>query len=106
MGRFVIAVFKPRPGQSAALAHAVAKHTPLLRQLKLLSERPASIMRATDGTVVEVFEWLSTEAIEAAHRHPAVQALWAEFAAASEYVPLSALPEAAGLFAEFEAYQP
>ena len=59
-------------------------------------------MRAADGTIVEVFEWLSAEAIDRAHANPAVQALWAEFVAACEYLPLANLPEAQQMFAEFE----
>lgn len=56
-----------------------------------------------DGTVVEVFEWLSTAAIERAHSSPAVQALWADFNAACDYLPMAELPEAKRIFSEFEA---
>jgi hypothetical protein len=60
-------------------------------------------MQAADGTIVEVFEWRSPEAIEDAHRNPAVQALWAEFEAACDYIPVAAVPEAQQLFSEFES---
>ena len=30
-------------------------------------------MRAADGTIVEVFEWRSAEAIQQAHNNPAVR---------------------------------
>jgi hypothetical protein len=56
-----------------------------------------------DGTVVEVFEWLSTEAIEQAHSSPAVRALWAEFGAACDYVPIASLAETQRIFSAFEA---
>jgi len=49
-----------------------------------------------------VFEWSSAEAVERAHHTPAVLALWAEFEAACEYVPLSPLDEARRPFSEFE----
>ena len=58
-------------------------------------------MQAADGTVLEVFEWCSSEAIDAAHRNPAVLALRAEFEAACEYVPLAALPDLQHPFSEF-----
>ena len=58
---------------------------------------------AADGTAVEVFERLSTAAIERAHRSPAVQALWAEFGAACDYVPIASAAEARRIFSEFEA---
>jgi hypothetical protein len=62
-------------------------------------------MRASNGTLIEVFEWRSADAIRQAHENPAVQALWAEFDAACEYTPLGQLPEAAQLFAEFQAVE-
>ena len=53
--------------------------------------------------MVEVFEWKSAEAIAAAHANPAVQALWGEFGAVCDYVPLTSLPEAHQMFAEFDS---
>ena len=58
---------------------------------------------AADGTAAEVFEWVSTAAIERAHRSPAVQALWAEFGAACDYVPIASAAEAQRIFPEVEA---
>jgi hypothetical protein len=106
VGRFVIAVYRPRPGMEAQLLAAVGRHMPVLRAEGLISDRPAHVMRAADGTVVEVFEWLSTAAIERAHSNPAVQALWAEFGAACDYVPIATVPEAQQIFSEFEALAP
>ena len=102
MGRFVIAAFKPKPGQQALLAAVVSKHWRILRELDLVTERASYAMQAKDGTVIAVFEWHSADAIERAHTHPAVLALWAEFDAACEYVPLSSLAEAQHRFSEFE----
>lgn len=103
MGRFVIAAYRPKPGMAAQLLDAVGRHMPVLRAEGLISDRTAHVMRAADGTVIEVFEWLSTAAIERAHSSPAVQALWAEFGAACDYVPIAAVPEAQQIFSEFEA---
>jgi len=102
MARFVIAAFKPRPGQASALRQVVEKHWRVLDAEGLVSARPRQVMQASDGTIVEVFEWRSSDAIEAAHRNPAVLALWAEFEAACEYVPLASLAEAQHPFSEFE----
>lgn len=101
MGRFVIATFRPKPGREAALLAVVRRHWSVLAAEGLVTERPPYAMQAEDGTVVEVFEWRSGDAIDQAHRNPAVQALWAEFEAACDYVPLAALPEAERPFAEF-----
>ena len=103
MGRFVIVAYRPKPGKEEGLATAVEKHLRVLRSENLVTDKAAHVMRAADGTVVEVFEWFSAEAIEKAHASPAVQALWSEFAAVCDYVPLASLPEAQQMFAEFEA---
>lgn len=102
MGRFVIVAYAPKPGMADTLLAAVRKHLRVLRAETLATDRPACVMRAADGTVVEVFEWRSAEAIRLAHASPAVQALWAEFGAACEYRPLGGLAECQQLFAEFE----
>ena len=101
MGRFVIAAFKPKPGMQQQLAHAVEKHWRVLRAENLVTDRPRYAMQAADGTIIEVFEWRSSEAIEEAHHNPAVLALWAEFEPACEYIPLSGLPESQHPFSEF-----
>jgi hypothetical protein len=102
MGRFVIAAFKPKPGMRDALVAAVDKHWDVLHREGLVTDSPRHAMTSSDGTILEVFEWRSAEAIEQAHHHPAVLALWKEFEAACEYVPISGLPEAGHPFSEFE----
>lgn len=106
MGRLVIAAYRPKPGMEQQLLSAVGRHMPVLRAEGLISDRPAHVMRAADGTVVEVFEWRSTAAIERAHSSPAVRALWAEFGAACDHVPVASLAEAQQIFSEFEALAP
>jgi hypothetical protein len=103
MSRFVIVAYAPRPGMSDALMGAVRKHLDVLRRERLVTDRPAYVMRAADGTIIEVFEWRSADAIAQAHSTPAVQALWGEFAAACDYRPLGTLAECQQLFAEFES---
>jgi hypothetical protein len=106
MGRFVIAVYRPKAGREAQLLGAVRRHAGVLRAEGLITHRPAYLMRASDGTVIEVFEWESTAAIERAHSNPAVQALWAEFGEACDYVPVGSVAEAQQIFSEFEALSP
>jgi hypothetical protein len=103
MGRVVIAAFKPKPGQQERLRALVARHWDLLRAQGLVTEQPRTAMQAADGTIVEVFEWRSPKAIARAHADPAVLALWSEFEAACEYVPIADVPEASQPFSEFEA---
>jgi hypothetical protein len=102
VGVAVIVCYRPRPGMDDALLDAVREHLPVLRNEGLVTERPATAMRGRDGTIVEVFEWASQEAIGRAHELPSVQELWARFERACEYVPLADVPEAGDLFAAFE----
>ena len=106
MSRCVIVAYKPKPGKEQALLAAVGKHLLVLRAEQLVTDRPAYVMRAGDGTIVEVFEWRSAAAIEQAHKNPAVQALWGEFGAACDYVPLGGLAECQQMFSEFDAVSP
>jgi hypothetical protein len=103
MGRSVIVAYRPKPGKERELLAVVEKHLEVLRGEDLGTDRPAHVMRAADGTVLEVFEWQSSDAIARAHSSPTVQSLWREFGEACEYVPLASVAEAQQLFAEFEA---
>ena len=106
MGRFVIAAYKSKPGREEQLLAAVRKHHGILRAENLVSNKAPHVMRAGDGTIVEVFEWASSEAIERAHASAVVKALWAEFDAACEFVPIARLAEAQHIFSEFESLTP
>jgi hypothetical protein len=102
MGVMVIALFRPRPGQDAELLSCMRDHLPILRAQGLATDRPSTVLRAADGTLLEIFEWVSQEAIDAAHAHPAVLALWERYAACCDYVTLGDLAEARAMFPGFE----
>jgi hypothetical protein len=78
-------------------------HVPRLRAAGLATARESIVMKAKDGTVIEVFEWESKEAIESAHTNPVVQAMWKEYSDVCDYVPLGSLDETKQMFADFEA---
>ncbi|MEE4192740.1 MAG: hypothetical protein V2I66_14260 [Halieaceae bacterium] len=103
MGRIVIVAYRPKSGREADLEALVRAHVPKLQALGLATQRTPVVMRAADGTTVEVFEWSSPGAIEQAHANAEVQAMWADFAEACDYLPIAEVPEAARLFSEFEA---
>jgi quinol monooxygenase YgiN len=103
MGRFVIVAYTPKPDKERQLLAAVKKHVQVLQAERLVTDAPAHIMRSSDGTIIEIFEWRSSDAIKQAHSNPAVQALWAEFGEACDYTPLAKLPESQQMFAEFDA---
>jgi quinol monooxygenase YgiN len=102
MSQFSIACYRPKPGKEDELLELTRDHVPILRSEGLVTDRPAYAMRAKDGTIVEVFEWKSEEAINNAHTNPEVLKLWQRYGAACDYVPLSTLAEAQEMFAGFE----
>lgn len=102
MGSISVACYKPKPGCDAALLSLVREHLPPLRAQGLLTERASITMRASDGTIIEIFEWVSKEAIAGAHSNPAVQELWKRFEAVCTYVIPSDVAEFRAMFAHFE----
>ena len=103
MGRIVIACFLPKPGRERDL-HALSRsHVPRLRAEGLATDREPILAVAAAGTVVEVFEWVSAEAIASAHQNQSVRAMWDEYEDVCTYLPLGQLPESAGLFCELDA---
>lgn len=100
--RIVIVAYRPKPGKADVLLAEVRDHVHLLRSEGLATDRPATVLRAKDGTLLEIFEWASPAAMKDAHDNPRVQQMWARFATCCDYAPLNTLPESADLFAEFE----
>lgn len=80
----------------------VRDHLPPLRFAGLATDRPSIVMRTADGTIIEVFEWVSQEAIAAAHQHPVVLELWKRFEAVCSYEIPCNLPEFQQMFSHFE----
>ncbi len=101
MRRLVIVVYRPKAGKEEALLRLAQGHWSLLREENLVTGKQAMLGLASDGAVIEVFEWASAEAIEKAHQNPRVQKLWEEFGACCDFVPVGNLAEASQLFSEF-----
>lgn len=90
-GRMVIVSYRPRPGREPQLIQAVHDH--LVRAEGLATDREPIVMRALDGTILEIFEWKSKQAIQEAHSNEAVRALWGRFEEACEYGTLGNLED-------------
>ncbi len=97
-----IACYKPNPGCEDRLLELVRNHLPPLRSQGLVTDRPSIAMRTADGTIVEVFEWVSQEAIAGAHQNPVVIELWKKFEAVCRYETPSSLEEFQRMFSHFE----
>ncbi len=101
-GVCVIVAYRPKSGHEDELLAVVRSRLPTLAAEGLVTERAPVMMRAKDGTIVEVSEWKSPEAIEAAHKNANVLALWNRFSAVCDCMPLNTLAEAEQMFAGFE----
>lgn len=101
-GVCVIVAYRPKAGHEAELLQLVRSRVPTLLKENLVTDRVPVMMRARDGTIIEVSEWKSREAIEAAHKNPRVLAMWEKFFALCDCVPLNTLAEAQEMFAGFE----
>lgn len=101
-GIVVIVAYRPKPGGEAGILELVRSRVPILRREGLVTDRVPVIVRAKDGTIIEVSEWKSREAIDEAHKNPRVLAMWDKFFAVCDCVPLKTVPEAEMMFAGFE----
>jgi len=101
MGRIVIACYKPKPGKEDQLVALTKTHVPRLLKEGLVTNRQSIIMKASDGTLIEIFEWKSRDAIEQAHSNKEVQKMWSEFAEVCEYETPSNIKELGSIFSEF-----
>lgn len=98
---FAIASYRPHAGKEAELREILREHEPALRREGLITDFPFVQLQAADGTLIELFEWKSEAAKDAAHRSPVVWPIWERMMAAAEMVPLSSVEEAQRPFAGF-----
>src|SRR5216110_2057208 len=101
-GIVVIVAYRPKLGKANKTVELVRSRVPTLRNEGLVTDRAPTIMRARDGTIIEVSEWKSQAAIDAAHKNPIVLAMWNKFFEVCECIPLNKLSESAEMFAGFE----
>jgi quinol monooxygenase YgiN len=98
----VIVAYLPKSGKNAEVLDLVRNRVPTLKTEGLVTDREPVIMRARDGAIIEVSEWKSRAAIEAAHQNPRVLAMWDKFFAVCDCVPLNTIAETRDMFAGFE----
>jgi quinol monooxygenase YgiN len=101
-GVIAVVAYRPKPRKERETLELVRSRVSTLRKEGLVTDRVPTIMRSRDGTVIEVSEWKSQEAIDAAHKNPNVLAMWNKFFAICDCIPLNTLAEAKEMFAGFE----
>lgn len=102
MRRLAIVCYRATAGAEAELHALCASHYARLYKLGFVTRRLPVFLSAGERSIVQVMEWKSQQAIEAASSHPAVIELRRAYAEVSELVPLAALHEASEPLALFE----
>lgn len=102
MGILAFAMYKPHEGKEAELNDILKSHIPTLKELGLITDREPVMLKAEDGTIIEVFEWASEEAVKMAHQHPAVGQLWGKMGPIATFPAMKDLPEAQKPFPGFD----
>lgn len=101
MSRISIIAYKPLPGFDTGFKEVLKEHTKALLEEGFITERPVYQMQAFDGTVIEVFEWVSDDAKDKANQHPRIMELWNRFYEYAEMVKLMDIMECHEPFASF-----
>ncbi|SRR5258706_15723894 len=102
--RIVIVGYKPKAGKVETLRKLMREHLSILKNQNLVTDRASIIMEATDGTIIEVFEWKSQSAIDQAHTNAEVVKMWGKYAEACDYIPVGKVEETASLFSSFKPF--
>lgn len=102
MGHLVIACYRPKPGKTPDLLSCIHDHMPVLAHAGLITDRPSLVMKAKDGSIAEIFEWKSEDAVEAAHSNSEVLKLWERFSKCCEYITPADITECHQPFSPFE----
>lgn len=99
--QIVIVAYRPKPGKQKQLVELVSRHHGLLFREGLVTDRKPICMKADDGCIVEVFEWVSAQAVEQAHQNERVTEMWQAFDDACDYVPIAQVKGADQIFSSF-----
>lgn len=77
---WVFCFYRVVPGKEEELVELMGRHDQAVRKLGLVTDEPTQVWRGADDRgrpfFVKLFEWRSGEAVERAHEHPEVLAVW------------------------------
>jgi len=76
----VICIYRVRQPREKAFLRLLRAHWPALRRLGLATDEPSVVYRGEEERghpfYVEIFTWKSARAVQGAHSHPEVAAIW------------------------------
>lgn len=100
------ALYRPHEGKDEQLRQLIARHLPALRRLELITARPPMLLVSSNGTYLEIFEWLSADAARVAHEHPDIAPIWEAMGEVADFPVLDSLEESKVRFSHFVAVEP
>ena len=100
--QIVIAMYQPNEGERQDMLKYVKEHVPALREYELVTDRPTILMESEDGTLLEIFEWVSPDAARLAHEHPVIAKIWEGMGKVGSFKTLANLAEAGQTFPHFQ----
>ncbi len=75
-----LCTYRVKADKEVEFRELLARHWPKLRELGMATAEPSVIYRGEDEKrrpfYVEIFSWISAGAVEKAHQHPEVMAVW------------------------------
>ena len=98
----VFAIYKPHENKENELKKLIAKHIPILKSNKLITDREPVLVQSKNGIYIEIFEWKSNDAVEEAHENPEVQKLWDEMEKVCDFTNLESIEEVREYFPQFK----
>jgi hypothetical protein len=102
MGLMGIVAYRAKEGKERKLLSLIRKHAPLLKSLGGISEA-SFLMKSSDGSFIEVFEWRSMEAKRQAMKSEKLWELWGEMEEYGTKVKLSSVPETREVISNFKS---
>ncbi|HYD20926.1 MAG TPA: hypothetical protein VEB40_05575 [Flavipsychrobacter sp.] len=102
MKKLAFAMYKPREGKAEELMDILKIHIPTLKEYDLITDKEPFTVLSENGTVIEIFEWASQEAIDLAHEHPAIRTIWGKMGPICDFVSMKDLPESQNAFPSFD----
>jgi len=99
-----MALYKAHDGKEKSLNEILNIHVRTLEAEDLITSREPIRAQAADGTILEIFEWKSENAKDAAHESPVVMKIWNEIMEVAEIKSLSSLNESNHPFPNFAPY--
>ena len=99
----VFAIYKPHKNKENELQELISKHVPILKSNKLITDREPLMVQSKNGIYIEIFEWISNDAVEEAHENSEVQKLWDEMEKVCDFTNLESIEEVREYFPQFKS---